>query len=117
MVTVTSSNIHLFVPSGRAICTRLNSKLAIRYVNTGILDARIRGIYRHLLRMNYALVKDLLNDTIYILNTATLEDPRLASMFIPFLYKSLIELALKRYNNVHNILREMHYFIVNARLS
>ena len=114
MVTVTSSN---FVPSGRAICTRLQKKQAIMYMNTGVFDARIRGIYRHMLRKDYTLVKDLLNDTIYTLNTAKLEDNRLATMFIPFLYKALVELALKRYNNVHNILRDIHYFIVNARLS
>lgn len=104
------------VPTGRAICNRFNKNKVIRYMNTGILDARIVGIYRHMLRMNYPLVKEMLNDTIYILNTAELEDKKLANMFIPYLYRALVELSLKRYQNAHSFIREIHYTIYGARL-
>jgi hypothetical protein len=85
----------------------------ITYVSVWVIDSRLRGIYRAMQNHYYDkadyLIRDIL-DVIYNAAEVDIESIMLHTIMCN-LHMALVELELKRYEQAHNIIRDLHYYV------
>ncbi len=86
---------------------------SIEYVSDAVIVRRLQTIYKAITDQNRERSLFLVRDTLHMLQTAVESDmtARLASLAIDMCFKTLVELAMYRYNNAHNNVRELYYNI------
>ena len=87
----------------------------IDYIDEYILDGRILGIYKAMQNGDNDYICNLVCDTIDILKNAQEIDidENMLDRVMNDLYTMTVELSLNQINNIHNRVRDLHYFIVN----
>jgi hypothetical protein len=87
----------------------------IDYMDEYILDRRIMGIYKAMQNGNIDYICNLVCDTIDVLENAQEIDidENMLYRVMTDLYTMTVELSLNQINNIHNRIRDLHYFIVN----
>jgi|UniRef100_A0A6C0BEZ9 hypothetical protein len=93
------------------VATTVNTQ-KLAYIDTWILSCRIHGMYKKSLRQDFISLKSVVNDTLNTIRTAHVKDKEIISAAIPLLYMILVDIAMKRYDNVHNTIREIKYLVV-----
>jgi len=82
------------------------------YVNELIVDCRLRGIYCQIRHQKYQKAKDLISQMImYLKNIDVNIEKELYNEIIEEFYHMSVEMAFKKYNNVHDRVRNLHYKI------
>lgn len=110
--------------SGRVLSNKLAlqhgvkpAHMRITYLNDGILNCRVRGIYYRILKMDIQIAKEMVNDTIWSLNNAVLIDnPETVKYCTPIFYRMLVDLSLGKTQAAHDKIRTIHYYIFNKNL-
>lgn len=86
---------------------------SLMYVSDAIVSCRLRGIYQAIRHQKYQKAAHLTNHTLNALDSAEEIDldsetkKRVTDVFL----QTLVELAMKRYNNAHNQIRDLYYSI------
>lgn len=83
----------------------------ITFVTDAIIERRLYGIYKKIMYRDFTDAKSLVNNTIYTLTYAQTESPRTSSAAIGVLYRVLVDLAMKRYDDAHSKVRDLYYTI------
>lgn len=85
----------------------------LTYVSDAVICCRLRGIYSAIKAEKYAKAVNLINDTLFVTENAEENDldHEVHNKVITLFYKTLIELAMKRYSSAHNNIRELYYII------
>ena len=85
----------------------------LEYINEGIVNSRLKGLYKSLLNNDYDRTKFLVEDTINMIKTTTEIDidKELYNKILDELYQMILELVFKKYNSVHDRIRDLHYLI------
>lgn len=86
----------------------------LAYIDEFILDCRLTGIYKTLKKGDYERTKSLIRDTLNIMMTAGEIDMTkiMYRKIVDELYHMIVELAFKKFNSVHDRIRNLHYYIV-----
>jgi hypothetical protein len=84
----------------------------LAYIDTWILSCRVHGMYKKSLRRDFISLKNSVNDTLNTIRTTDVHDKETVSAAVPLLYMILIDIAMKRYDNVHNNIREINYMVM-----
>lgn len=87
----------------------------IMFVDDVVVDCRLKGLYQSLLRQDYERVKFNIIDMIDHLRKAPYVDMdiNVYKKIIDEFMHMRVEVAIKKYNNVHDRIRNVHYFISN----
>jgi hypothetical protein len=90
----------------------------LEYINEGIVNSRLKGLYKSILNNDYDRTKFLVEDTINMIKTTTEIDidKELYNKIIDELYQMIMELIFKKYNSVHDRIRDLHYLIIQSYL-
>ncbi len=86
----------------------------ISYVSEAVISCRLRGIYGSLCKENYKKTCDLINEILWVVrdSSSTCDmDLSTLNMVVSCFYLTLVEIAMKRYTNAHNNIRELYYKI------
>jgi hypothetical protein len=86
----------------------------LAYINDLIVDCRLKGLYMLLKDKKYEKASAVIGDSINMMLKATEidMDKRIHKKIIAEFYHMYVEIALKKYNAVHDRIRDMHYYIV-----
>ena len=86
------------------------------YVSNEIIDGQLRVVYMLLKKEEYNLVSKVINDIINNIRFAYISDTNKKTLgfLIDESYKALVDLAFKRYRNVHDKVRNMHFALLRA---
>lgn len=86
----------------------------LAYINEAIINCRLIGIYKLLKDCKYDKVKLVIGDSIKMMQNAKEKDmdKRIFNKLINEFYHMTVEIALKKYNTVHDRVRDMHYYIL-----
>lgn len=90
--------------------------VVLQYIDTVITLCRIRGIYHLILRGDYDKAKWVIAEFyISLMRAAELDFEKTVynKIFEDFSHMK-IDMAMKKYNNVHNRLRDLNYYILNS---
>ena len=90
----------------------------LEYINERIVNSRLTSLYKSLLNNDYDRTKFLVEDTINMIKTTTEIDidKELYKKIIDELYQMIMELIFKKYNSVHDRIRDLHYLIIQSYL-
>ena len=84
-------------------------------ISYGILDCRFTGLYKMLQRGQYQKMINVINETLYSIRTAV--ETECTKTFMDFiisqLYLMLVDMAFRRYDNVHERIRDIHFLIMD----
>jgi hypothetical protein len=83
------------------------------YMNSALLSCRVRGMYKNLLRNDIDTVRFLANDTLHVIRTGNVYDRETVNRAVDHLYKILVNIAFKHYDNVSTNIRDIHYLVEN----
>ena len=88
----------------------------IFFVDDVIVDCRLRGIYKSLLRRDYMRVKFNISDMIdHLVKAPYIDlDVDIYKQIIDQFMHMRVDCAMKKYDDVHNRIREVHYLIENS---
>lgn len=92
--------------------------MSLMYVSDAIISSRLRGIYKAIRHQKYSKAVLLTNHTLHDLDTAEeidLDDQTKKAVVETF-YRTLTELAMRRYSNAHNHIRDLYYSIESKYL-
>lgn len=89
----------------------------IMYINESVIDCCLTGLYQLLKDKNYDMAKTIINDNINMMNKNTNKviidmDKNTYNKIIGEFYHMSVEIALKKYNAVHDRIRDIHYHII-----
>ncbi len=89
-------------------------RVRFAYVDEGVIDCRIRGMYKQVMLQQYDKVVANAKDTLLVLRTAQeLDmDVRLYGKLVDNLYKVRLDFVAGDYEKMHNRVRDMHYAIL-----
>lgn len=89
-------------------------KVRLAYVDEAVVDCRVRGMYKQVMRGQYDKVVANAKDTLLVLRTAKeLDmDVKLYGKLVDNLYKVRLDFVAGDYQKMHNRIRDMHYAIL-----
>lgn len=84
-------------------------------ISYGIIDCRLKGIYKNLNKGKNERAAEIINDTIRSIKGAKESecDPKFVDYVLCQLYMMLLDIGFKRPQEAHVRLRNMHYEIYN----
>ncbi len=89
--------------------------IKINVIDETIIDCRLRGLNKSLQRGDYDRVKFNIIDTINHLNQCSVEmDKKLYNKIVDEFLHMRVESALRKYEILHNRIRDLHYTIVES---
>lgn len=96
-----------------SFCFMSFTNLVFDYVDTSFVEFRIRDIYKYMLKDEYKYAITIINETMINLRHASVIDMDIGTynkIYNEF-YHMRIEMAAKKYTNVHDRMRDLHYYI------
>jgi hypothetical protein len=88
----------------------------IEYIDTQVVDCRVRGLYKLILRGNYTKARASIMDILVNLRRAVELDmsKHTYNQVFDTFARVRIDLARHRYTEAHDKLRQLHYSLVNV---
>jgi hypothetical protein len=87
----------------------------MQYLNVAVVDCRIRGIYKLLSRGDYCKASISIGDMwVNLMRAKEIDfDKKTYNTIYDAFARMKVEMAFRKYTDVHNRLRDLHYFIEN----
>lgn len=107
-ISASSSSTSAFVPFAN-----INN---FEYITLGVIDSRIKGLYKLLLREQYDKLHLSINDMfVNLIRVKEFDfDRKMYNIIYTEFARMKVEASLRKYQSVHNRLRDLHYLIENT---